>query len=74
MKTTWQIALGVGILSLVLGIIDHFLGMGGSPGLFASIATPEAFLQFAMTAFLLAVVCQLGLILRGMEGKSETEE
>ncbi|MFP3902967.1 MAG: hypothetical protein ACLFWB_01875 [Armatimonadota bacterium] len=74
MKTAWQIALGLGILSLLLGIIDHFLGMGGSPGVFGFIATPEAFMQFAGTAFLLAVVFQLGLILQRMNGKSETGE
>ncbi|MFO7945440.1 MAG: hypothetical protein R6V19_01300 [Armatimonadota bacterium] len=74
MKTTWQVALALGILSLVLGIIDHFLGMGGSSGFFGFIATPEAFMQFAGIAFLLALVCQLGLILQRMDGRSETGE
>lgn len=74
MKTAWQAALAVGIVSLVMGIIEHFVTIGGPPGIFQVIATPDAFMGFAVAMFLLALVFQVGLLLERMEGKTETDQ
>lgn len=74
MKTAWQVALGVGILSLVAGIIDHFLTIGGGDGIFSIIASPNAFMNFAVAMFLMALVLQVGLLLGHLGTKTETDQ
>lgn len=74
MKTAWQAALTVGIVSLLMGIIEHFLTIGGGAGIFGWIATPNAFMNFAMVMFLMALVFQLGQLLDHLEAKKEADQ
>ncbi len=56
MRTAWQVSLAVGLLSLVLGIIDHFMILSSGGAMLAKIGQPDAFLQFAIALFTLALV------------------
>ena len=56
MRTAWQLSLAVGLLSLVLGIIDHFMILSSGGPMLAKLGQPDAFLQFAIALFTLALV------------------
>ena len=56
MRTAWQLSLTVGLLSLVVGIIDHFVILSGGGPILGAIGEPDAFLQFAIALFTLALV------------------
>ena len=56
MRTAWQLSLAVGLLSLVLGIIDHFMIITSGGAMLGKIGQPAAFLQFAIALFTLALV------------------
>jgi len=56
MRTAWQLSLAVGLLSLVLGIIDHFMILSSGGAMLTKLGQPDAFLQFAIALFTLALV------------------
>jgi len=56
MRTAWQVSLFVGLLSLVFGVIDHFTIILSGGAMLAKIGEPDAFLQFAIALFTLALV------------------
>lgn len=56
MRAVTHLAVLIGLLSLVLGVIDHFLILGGKGATLELLASPAAFLQFAIAMFLLALV------------------
>ncbi len=65
MKALWQVATVLGVLALVLGVIEHFVILTQGEGMMFVVATPEAFVQIAMTLFLFAIV----ILLAGIAGR-----
>ncbi len=59
MKALWQIATFLGLLSLVLGIVEHFIILAHGEGVLFGVGTPQAFLQLAMVLFLFAIIILL---------------
>jgi len=65
MKALWQVATVLGVLALVLGVVEHFVILAQGEGMMFVVATPEAFVQVAMTLFLFAIV----ILLAGIAGR-----
>lgn len=65
MKALWQVATVLGVLALVLGVVEHFIILTQGEGMMFSLATPEAFVQVAMTLFLFAIL----VLLAGIAGR-----
>ncbi len=63
MRVVRQILVFVGLLSLVFGVIDHFMILKGTGAIVGTIGSPEGFMQFATVIFLFAVVLMLSELL-----------
>jgi hypothetical protein len=70
MKIVWQLATVAGLMAIVLGIVEHFVILTQGEGMLFGVGTPEAFLQFAMTMFLFAVVILVAGIAERMTADS----
>jgi len=62
-----QVLVFLGLLSLVFGVIDHFMILGGKGAIVGPLGSPEGFLQFATVVFVFALVLMLSELLAKLE-------
>ncbi len=67
MRVVRQVLVFVGLLSLVFGVIDHFMILSGSGAIVGNVGSPEGFVQFASVVFLFTLVLMLSELLAKLE-------
>ena len=67
MRVVRQLLVFLGLLSLVFGVIDHFMILNGRGAIVGTVGSPEGFLQFATVVFVFAVVLMLSELLAKLE-------